>query len=73
MKLKINERIVSLMKRVPQSLERLQTHPNRVMIFLKMNLVVVSLVQFLNGVTSSHLVRYSIVVIMYSECECHAN
>ena len=58
---------------MPWSLVRLLGHPNLEIIFSKMNLVFVSIVQSFTSVAFSHLVRYSIVVIMYRARECLAS
>ena len=53
------------MKCVPWSLIRVSGHPNWVMIFSYINLAATSLEHVSIGSASTHLVTYSIAVIMY--------
>jgi len=62
--------MVSFRKCVPWSLVRLLRHPNLEIMFSKINLVAVSIVQSLMGVSSAHLVKYFVAVIMYLAREC---
>lgn len=61
--------MVSLRKCILWSLVRLLRHPNLEIMFSKINLAIFSAIQSLAGASFAHLVRYSVVVIMYLVCE----
>jgi hypothetical protein len=57
--------MVLFMKCMPWSLIKILGHPNRVMNYSNKKCIVVSTLQSLTGATSTHLVRYYVMVIMY--------
>jgi hypothetical protein len=57
--------MVSFMKCIPWSLIKMFVHPNLVITCSNIKCVVVSALQSFTGVASTHIFRYSIVVIIY--------
>jgi hypothetical protein len=57
--------MVLLMKCVPWSLIKTLGHPKLVITYSNKKCAVVSVLQSFNGAASTHLVRYSVAVIMY--------
>jgi hypothetical protein len=54
-----------LIKCVPWSLIRVFGHPNRVMISSNIDHAVVFALQSLTSLASAHIVKYSVIVMMY--------
>jgi hypothetical protein len=57
--------MVLLIKWVPWSLIIILGHPNLVITFLNKKCVIVSALQSLTGLASSHLFKYSVLVMIY--------
>jgi hypothetical protein len=57
--------MVLFMKCVPWSLIKILGHPNLVITCSNRKCAVVSALQYFTGAASTHLVRYSIMVIIY--------
>ena len=66
----VNASIVLFKKCVPWSLIKITGHPNLLMMFSKRNCAAVAASQFLTALAFTHLVRYSVPMMMYLTPVC---